>query len=837
MAINAVRPRATLDGSQQGIVDTTMPVTTGDMLVYDSLKNMYVPSTTSALTLGSFNNDLGFLSLAEVNAAIDANAVASVGGVIDLAAYIKTVEVEALFTAYVPPLVDYANILNTPSLTPYATSVYVDQQIAAVDVFSGDYTDLINKPSLFSGDYADLTSQPIIPSIDGLASIAYVDQQIAAVVHPATDLSAHALISSLPTDINDLTDTDSLLVTDLTEYSTITYVDQQIANVSAGNLSEFITTSSLATSLAAYTLTTALFSGSYDDLTNKPVDFVTTGYLTNTLASYQPITDLSVYALTTSLFSGDYADLTNTPTLFSGEFADLINTPTIFSGSYSDLTNQPIIPSIDGLATIASLPTDVSDLTDTNSLLGSGGTTNYNNLTNKPTIPTDVSDLTDTTSLLGQGGTTLDGLSSDVNTNTLTIEAGWDLIPATDGLQSLGSATNRFTEIYIDDSTINIGGNAIESDGYGNLLWNTKPLATQEYVTNAISVADFGTLSSTSDLNDVAISGVSTNHILMYNALSSMWENIDLDVSWASKDYVTAQLVGLQTDGVIDLEGYASESWVTQKLVERGDHFSADYNDLVNRPTLFSGNYNDLSNIPASSLPNLSFILTQNVLSLNNGNEIDLSTLALDYSTLVNSPTVFSGSYSDLSNAPVLFSGNYLDLANKPYIPSVAGLATESYVNNKHAEPDVIGDRNFTNNIEFRADIKQVVSGVSTTAQRRDLVFAIETTDAVETEVSFSDSTYVTLADNTTAKFSATYVATSGTAHDSFKVTGIVHKMSGTMVAIGNNSYEVTQDSDSGCTGFVSVDVANDRIKVSVQGPAATSTDWVVFLELIEVTR
>ena len=785
MAINAVRPRATTDGSQQGIVDTTMPVTTGDMLVYDSLKNMYVPSTTSALTLGSFNNDLGFLSLAEVNAAIDANAVASVGGVIDLAAYIKTVEVEALFTAYVPPLVDYANILNTPSLTPYATSVYVDQQIAAVDVFSGDYTDLINKPSLFSGDYADLTSQPIIPSIDGLASIAYVDQQIAAVVHPATDLSAHALISSLPTDINDLTDTDSLLVTDLTEYSTITYVDQQIANVSAGNLSEFITTSSLATSLAAYTLTTALFSGSYDDLTNKPVDLVTTGYLTNTLASYQPITDLSVYALTTSLFSGDYADLTNTPTLFSGEFADLINTPTIFSGSYTDLTNQPIIPSIAGLATIASLPTDVSDLTDTTSLLGSGGTTNYNNLTNKPTIPTDVSDLTDTTSLLGGGGGTTN-YNDLINTPT---------IPSITGL------------------------------------------ASEAYVTNAISVAYFGTLSSTSDLNDVAISGVSTNHILMYNALSSMWENIDLGVSWASKDYVTAQLVGLQTDGVIDLEGYASESWVTQKLVERGDHFSANYNDLVNRPALFSGNYNDLSNIPASSLPNLSFILTQNVLSLNNGNEIDLSTLALDYSTLVNSPAVFSGSYSDLSNAPVLFSGNYLDLANKPYIPSVAGLATESYVNNKHAEPDVIGDRNFTNNVEFRADIKQVVSGVSTTAQRRDLVFATETTDAVETEVSFSDSTYVTLADNTTAKFSATYVATSGTAHDSFKVTGIVHKMSGTMVAIGNNSYEVTQDSSSGCTGFVSVDVANDRIKVSVQGPAATSTDWVVFLELIEVTR
>lgn len=56
-----------------------------------------------------------------------------------------------------------------------------------------------------------------------------------------------------------------------------------------------------------------------------------------------------------------------------------------FSGSYADLTNKP------------SIPADVSDLTDTTSLLFSGS---YNDLTDKPTIPADVSDLTDTTSLL-----------------------------------------------------------------------------------------------------------------------------------------------------------------------------------------------------------------------------------------------------------------------------------------------------------------------------------------------------------------------------------------------------------------------------------------------------
>lgn len=118
-----------------------------------------------------------------------------------------------------------------------------------------------------------------------------------------------------------------------------------------------------------------------------------------------------------------------------------------------------------------------------------------------PNIPADVSDLTDTTSLLGQGGTTLDGLSSDVNTNMLTIEAGWDLIPATDGLQSLGSPSNRYAEIYIDNSTINIGGNAIETDADndGNLLWNNKIVATQEYVQSVLPTPFSG---SYNDLTD-----------------------------------------------------------------------------------------------------------------------------------------------------------------------------------------------------------------------------------------------------------------------------------------------------------------------------------------------
>ena len=59
------------------------------------------------------------------------------------------------------------------------------------------------------------------------------------------------------------------------------------------------------------------FSGSYNDLTDKP-----------------------------TLFSGSYNDLTDKPTLFSGDYNDLTNKPTLFSGDYNDLSNKPTIPTV-----------------------------------------------------------------------------------------------------------------------------------------------------------------------------------------------------------------------------------------------------------------------------------------------------------------------------------------------------------------------------------------------------------------------------------------------------------------------------------------------------------
>lgn len=51
-------------------------------------------------------------------------------------------------------------------------------------------------------------------------------------------------------------------------------------------------------------------------------------------------------ALREELFSGSYNDLNNKPTIFSGNYNDLSNKPTLFSGNYNDLTNKPTLPTL-----------------------------------------------------------------------------------------------------------------------------------------------------------------------------------------------------------------------------------------------------------------------------------------------------------------------------------------------------------------------------------------------------------------------------------------------------------------------------------------------------------
>lgn len=77
------------------------------------------------------------------------------------------------------------------------------------------------------------------------------------------------------------------------------------------------------------------------------------------------------------------------------------------------------------------------------------------------------------------------------------------------------------------------------------------------------------------------------------------------------------------------------------------------------------------------------------------------------YSEITDKPTLFSGSYNDLSNKPTLFSGSYNDLTDKPTIPSVTGLASETYVQN------AVSDKATTNYVDTK--VANLVNSAPTT--------------------------------------------------------------------------------------------------------------------------
>lgn len=138
-------------------------------------------------------------------------------------------------------------------------------------------------------------------------------------------------------------------------------------------------------------LATVATSGSYNDLTDKPVipeqaqadwdesDSSATDYIKN-----KP-----------TLFSGSYNDLTDKPNLATvattGEYGDLIGAPhfanVAISGDYNDLENKPIITAPVNADWDESDSSDLAYILNKPNLATVATSGDYNDLTNKPSIP------------------------------------------------------------------------------------------------------------------------------------------------------------------------------------------------------------------------------------------------------------------------------------------------------------------------------------------------------------------------------------------------------------------------------------------------------------------
>jgi hypothetical protein len=653
-------------------------------------------------------------------------------------------------------------------------------------------------------------------------------------------------------------------------FQTLDQVNTLIANIQVGggvDLSNYVTTATLTSTTATLNSAIALKADStYVDA--------------QIAAIVHPPTDLSNYVTTASL-AGTIANY-DTSTIVTSKINTAVANATFFDGDYNNLFNTPVIPDLTGYATQVWVQgqigtTDIGDLTDTGNLLGSGGATtlgaltdvsttgvttgqvlkyngtswapaaddtsggggsnadtldsqdgtwylDWTNTTNKPTIPVDISDLTDTGSLLthvtpfdgnynslSNKPTLFSGVYADLTSKPTLFDGayasltGKPTIPT--DVSDLTDTTNLLSGSYANsdvDSHLNKNSAATSQI----LSWNGTDYA---WVNNT---GGGGGATSLGGLSDVSSTSPTTGYVLK-------WDGTE----WGPAVDATTGSGG---------SNYATEAYVDQKLTERGPHFSGDYNDLTNSPTLFSGSFTDLNNKPTTIAGYGITDSPTSLLDLNisDGNSGQVLTTDGAGNFTFTSAGAFNGDYNALTNLPNLFSGNYNDLSNQPYIPSIAGLASTSYVDTKHAEAEILGDKSFTNNVSQVVKVSNVVA-----ASHDQFVMSITTTNATPTEALLTTGNRIIIDDDSTVMYKVHIIASDSTSHYGTKIQGIINQTSGTLTLIGSQSTETLEETLTASTGTVLADTGNSSLKVLVTGEAAKNINWTIFVELNAVKR
>jgi hypothetical protein len=249
------------------------------------------------------------------------------------------------------------------------------------------------------------------------------------------------------------------------------------------------------------------------------------------------------------------SDLTN-----DLDFATTSLVETLIPTNVSDLTNDA------GFITLADIPNPIGytgsqgiqgytgsagsqGIQGYTGSAGLPGTTDWNLIDNKPTIPTDVSDLTDEQGLLGGSGS-IDLSSVDQ-----------DIIPDNDATRSLGSPTKQWKELHVSEGSIYIGNvklsnqdgrlqvntierqvdpeteeevevvldtESVELTRLGHLELTNNPFIFEPYVGDAVSFTkeDYATGAEATDEIDTNLAITRANERGIYNPyLEADWDN------------------------------------------------------------------------------------------------------------------------------------------------------------------------------------------------------------------------------------------------------------------------------------------------------------------------
>lgn len=261
---------------------------------------------------------------------------------------------------------------------------------------------------------------------------------------------------------------------------------------------------------------TSTFSGSYNDLTDKPTIPSLSGYATEQWVGQQGYLtsfteqDPTVpsWAKASSKPSYSYSEISNTPTL-----ATVATT-----GAYSDLTGTPTIPTVPGNETAANGGTNLSVVTTGEKYIWNNKSNfsgSYDDLTNKPTIPTIPA------SLPANGGN-----AATVNNHSVNADVPSDAV-FTDTTYKIningteqGGGTTSLGTVYAP-TTAGTEGQMLIANVSGIPTWGSKPAYTLAEVGASMSVVAISVNTSSScSITGIGNSG-KTETIIYTNSGSS----------------------------------------------------------------------------------------------------------------------------------------------------------------------------------------------------------------------------------------------------------------------------------------------------------------------------
>ena len=260
---------------------------------------------------------------------------------------------------------DDTDIKNTLSSKADKSELHSHSNKSVLDGITSSKVTEWNNKSTFDGNYNSLTNKPTIPTLNGYATEQYVDEEIKK-IDVTEQLTDYAKKSELHSH-NNKSVLDGITSTKITEWN---------------NKSNF--------------------SGSYNDLTNKPTIPTLNGYATEQYVNEEidkiDVTDqLTDYAKKSELHSHSNKSVLDGITSTKVTEWDSKST---FSGNYNNLTNKPTIPTKTSQLTndsgfITSIPSEYVTETE---LSGKGYLTSHQDISGKADKSTLTAHTSDTTS-------------------------------------------------------------------------------------------------------------------------------------------------------------------------------------------------------------------------------------------------------------------------------------------------------------------------------------------------------------------------------------------------------------------------------------------------------